>query len=262
MTDKVTKPRQRKRREKPKGLDREDRPIKKEPLANVDPNIEVSEPERKASASSSSSSLSSSEVALVPKQKAQESYKPQSEGDCLIALIRSQYRLPMLYQPSLADAFDHAFISHFVELNRSVRAYNQEMPWISHLPGLHWKASSSALKLSIRATSMAFYAKVQGNVPILTDSYKWYIMSLNSQRMALQKLYNKRVPNDEECLVPIILGLYEVYAGTAPISVFHHLTAATRILELRGPRACASGVLVPLFRALRVSDVGYLHPQQ
>jgi hypothetical protein len=270
MTDKVTKPRPRKKKEKPTVAIREDRLEKQQDLqSNVQDSAHTlqtqfhelhgaksaSEPEtaRKDSA------ISPLAIVLAPKQNPPNTQSLKVDGEDPITAIRSQYKLPMLYQPSLADAFDSAFVSHFVELNKGVQSYQQSIPWITLLPGLHTKAQTKALKLSIRAASMAFYAKVHGDVPILVDSYKWYTISLNIQRIALSKFNGSTIPTDEECLVPIILGLYEVYAGTTPTSVFSHLTAATKIVEMRGPRNCSSGVSLPLFRALRVSDVITTH---
>lgn len=119
---------------------------------------------------------------------------------------------------------------------------------------MHNNTKVPALKLSIRAASMAFYSKIHGEVQILVDSYRWYSKCLNTQRKALTTLGGTAMPTDEEVLVPVILALYEIYAGTAPTNVFQHLNAATRILDMRGPRNCSSGVSYPLFKALRISD--------
>ena len=111
--------------------------------------------------------------------------------------------------------------------------------------------------MSIRAASMAFYANVHGDPAIMVDSYRWYTLSLNGQRLALSKMDGSRIPGDDEVLVPLVLGLYEVYAGTTPTNVFQHLTASVKIIEMRGPQNCSSGVTFPLFKAMRVSDVSH-----
>jgi hypothetical protein len=72
--------------------------------------------------------------------------------------------------------------------------------------------------------------------------------------MSLSRLDAQKIPGHEHVLVPIILGVYEVYAGTTPMSVFQHLTAACKVLEMIGPRNCASGLPHQLLRAMRVSD--------
>ena len=190
-----------------------------------------------------------------------------SEGDVLppeaekaIATIRYQYRAPQLYQPSKiqGDALDMAFLQHFVELNQNTRNYTPEIPWLAHLPGIHRKAVKPAVKLSIRAASMAFFANIHHDSTILVDSYRWYTVSLNAQRMSLARLNSSgRIPDDEEILVPIILGLYEVYAGTTSDSVLHHVAAACEIIKMRGPENCKSGIVWPMFKAMRTSDVSH-----
>lgn len=179
------------------------------------------------------------------------------EAEQAIATIRYQYRAPQLYQPSKiqGDALDMAFLLHFVEMNQYTRNYTPEMPWLNHLPLIHSRAAKPAVKLSIRAASMAFFAKLHHDPTILVDSYRWYTVSLNAQRMSLFRLGQNRIPDDEEILVPIILGLYEVYAGTTSDSVLHHVAAACEIIKMRGPENCKSGLVWPLFKAMRVSDV-------
>lgn len=182
------------------------------------------------------------------------------EAEKAIATIRYQYRAPQLYQPSRiqGDALDTAFLLHFVEMNQNTRAYSPEISWLTHLPLIHSKAAKPAVKLSIRAASMAFFAKLHHDPTILVDSYRWYTVSLNAQRMSLSRLEGRnRIPDDEEILVPIILGLYEVYAGTTSDSVLHHVAAACEIIKMRGPENCKSGVVWPMFKAMRVSDVSH-----
>jgi hypothetical protein len=176
-------------------------------------------------------------------------------GEQKVLTIRNHYRLPTYYQPSMADALDKLFISHFLALNTGTRSYNAETPWIALLPGLNETAKSPALKYSLRAASMALYAQVHHEPPILVDSYRWYGHSLVNQHKALAKLNGSAIPSEEECMAPVILGLYEVYAGTSPSTVFQHLTAAARMIAMRGPRNCSSGDALPLFMAVRVSEV-------
>ncbi|KAF2117031.1 hypothetical protein BDV96DRAFT_644466 [Lophiotrema nucula] len=247
MTEKVTKPRQRKKKETVKNQEGAGA------VANV-PKPKPARPRIQIVKQEPTDAPTPLPLAVVRQPLASTPNNPQLEGEDAIRSIRFHYKLPMLYQPSQAEAYESAFISHFVELNRTVRSASQETPWVSQIPGLHRRATKPALKLSIRAASMAFYAQVHQEPSILTDSYRWYTMSLNTQRAALSKLDRDAIPDEEELLVPIILGLYEVYAGTTPTSVFQHLTAATRIFALRGPRNMASGVANTLLKAIRISD--------
>lgn len=254
MTDRVSKPRGRKKKPivKPNALTRRDA---SEPAQT---------PNRRDSALTTKSEPSDSETSLhnVP------SPVPFSEGGVLpleaekaIATIRYQYRAPQLYQPSRlqGDALDMAFLLHFVELNQTSRNYTPELPWLTHLPTIHSKAATPAVRLSIRAASMAFFAKIHNDPTILVDSFRWYTVSLNAQRQSLARLHKPgQIPDDEEILVPIILGLYEVYAGTTSNSVLHHVVAACEIIKMRGPENCKSGIVWPMFKAMRVSDVSLL----
>ncbi|KAF2624489.1 hypothetical protein BU25DRAFT_433425 [Macroventuria anomochaeta] len=253
MTDRVTKPRARKKK------------------AVTESNVVVPIQEDNASATTPSTRIDS---ALTTKSEPSDSEMllhnvplsaTSSNGDDVlppeaekaIATIRYQYRAPQLYQPSKiqGDALDMAFLLHFVEMNQNTQSYTPEIPWITHLPVIHSKAVKPAVKLSIRAASMAFFAKIHHDPAILVDSYRWYTVSLNAQRMSLSRLNGpNRIPDDEEILVPIILGLYEVYAGTTSNSVLHHVAAACEIIKMRGPENCKSGAVWPMFKAMRVSD--------
>ncbi|KAF2787250.1 hypothetical protein K505DRAFT_367511 [Melanomma pulvis-pyrius CBS 109.77] len=244
MTERVTKPRQRKKRDARAAVVVREDVVREPPAA---PRTEVCKLERTETAPPL-------QDIPYPTQKPALVQWPPRQWENAIAAIRWQTKLPSVYQPSQAHNLDLAFISHFVELNKGVRPYSPEIPWITHLPTFHTKATKPALRLSIRAAAMAFYANVHGDPAIMVESYRWYTMSLNSQRLALSKMDGKTIPNDDEVLVPIILGLYEVYAGTTPTNVFQHLTAATKIIEMRGPHNCSSGVTFPLFKAMRISD--------
>lgn len=252
MTDRVTKPRARKK----KAVTRPTVVTARNSAASAqDP------PSRRDSALTTKSEPSDSEPSLhnVPlSATSSDADVLSSEAEKAIATIRYQYRAPQLYQPSKiqGDALDTAFLLHFVELNQSSRNYSPEIPWLTHLPVIHSKAIKPAVKLSIRAASMAFYAKIHGDPTILMDSFRWYTVSLNAQRMSLDRLRGPgSIPDDEEILVPIILGLYEVYAGTTSDSVLHHVAAACEIIKMRGPANCKSGIVWPMFKAMRVSDV-------
>lgn len=252
MTDRVTKPRARKKKAVPKPTVV---PISHDVLRAQTPAS------RRDSALTTKSEPSDSESSLqsVPLSAASsEDDAFSSEAEKAIATIRYQYHAPRLYQPSKiqGDALDMAFLLHFVELNQTTRNYSPEIPWLTHLPMIHSNAIKPAVKLSIRAASMAFFAKIHHDPTILVDSYRWYTVSLNAQRMSLDRLNGPgRIPDDEEILVPIILGLYEVYAGTTSDSVLHHVAAACEIIKMRGPENCKSGVVWPMFKAMRVSDV-------
>jgi hypothetical protein len=252
MTDRVAKPKPRPRKKK----------TASKPMALVckdDANQSTVRRDSIQPKSESPEGGSPTSVVSWSNTASSESSSWSAEAEKTIAAIRSQYRFPALYQPSRAqaDALDVAFMSHFVQLNQSSRSYTPEIPWLTHLPTLHNNSVKPAVRLSVRAASMAFFAKVHNDPTILVDSYRWYTVSLNAQRTSLARLGGQRIPDDEEILVPIILGLYEVYAGTTSDSVLLHVAAAAEIIKLRGPDNCRSGIVWPLFKAMRSSDVCY-----
>jgi hypothetical protein len=247
MTDRVAKPRARKKK-----------PITKPTVAAYTNALPLRRDSPHQSSESSDGGSPTSVVSLSHAAGSEGSPWPM-EAEKAIAAIRYQYRAPTLIQPSKAqaDALDVAFMSHFVQLNQSTRSHTPELPWLTHLPTLHTNSVKPAVRLSVRAASMAFFAKVHNDPTVLVDSYRWYTLSLNAQRMSLARLGEGRIPDDEEILVPIILGLYEVYAGTTSHSVLLHVAAACEIIKMRGPSNCRSGVVWPLFKAMRSSDVGH-----
>lgn len=247
MTDRVTKPRPRKKKVTQSNVVV---PIHKgdAQTSRRDSTLTKSEP--------SDTETPLHDVPLSTASSKGESLPPNTEK--AIATIRYQYRTPQLYQPSKiqGDALDMAFLLHFVEMNQNTRSYTPEIPWLTHLPVIHSKAAKPAVRLSLRAASMAFFAKIHHDPTILVDSYRWYTVSLNAQRTSLSQLNNSnRIPDEEEILTPIILGLYEVYAGTTSDSVLHHVAAACEIIKMRGPENCKSGVVWPMFKAMRAADV-------
>ncbi|KAK7184008.1 hypothetical protein DPSP01_010466 [Paraphaeosphaeria sporulosa] len=251
MTDRVTKPRPRKKRElKTAHVVRTKN--EKEPSPNDEVLIKT-EP----GTPDPPSIVSALPVATPSSRKpsVEQVHRSELATKDAIAQIQRHYRLPALYQPSRAvsDALDVAFISHFVKQNNTTRKYTPDVPWITSLPNLHGATTKPAVRLSIRAASMAFYAAVHRDTTILVDSYRWYTMSLNCQRQSLARLSSTRIPDAEEILVPIILSIYEAYAGTTTTSMWPHMAAAAKIIELRGPTNC-TGITATLFRIMRVSD--------
>jgi hypothetical protein len=250
MTDRVTRPRPRKKRD-----------VKPSPAGQAAaPSVEVAV-KAEPGTPGPPAATSALPVATASSRKpssAQVHRSCEVPARDAIAHIKRHYRLPALLQPSRAvsDALDLAFISHFVQQNNTTRKYTPDVPWITSLPSVHGAATKPAVRLSIRAASMAFYAAVHRDTTILVDSYQWYTMSLNCQRQSLARLGAHSVPDAEEILVPIILSIYEAYAGTTTTSMWPHMAAAAKIIELRGPTNC-TGITATLFRIMRVSDVSW-----
>jgi hypothetical protein len=213
--------------------------------------------------------VSQKAVVLSPKAKAvapifRTSMESQtaaysSEMEKAIAIIRYQHQPPKFHQPirAVPDALDAAFLTHFVEANKGQRALAPEVAWLSQLHTIASKTTKPAVRLSLRAMSMAFYAKLHQDSSVLVDSWRWYQVSLKAQRMSIAHTMKcKTVPTEEEVLVPMMLALYEVNVGATQIGIQAHFSAAAQILYMRGPSNCKSGNIWPLFKTIRNSEVG------
>lgn len=51
------------------------------------------------------------------------------------------------------------------------------------------------------------------------------------------------------------MSLYELYVGATASGAMAHIAAAAQIMNMRGPSNCGSGVIWPLFKGVRSSDV-------
>ncbi|KAJ5041987.1 hypothetical protein J3E72DRAFT_413923 [Bipolaris maydis] len=167
--------------------------------------------------------------------------------------IRYHYRPPTFNQPSkaLSSILDNAFLTHYVELNHVKNGYAPELQWLVHLPEIFSNASKPAVRISLRAKSMAFYGKYHNDSSILIDSWRWYTVALSAQRNSIARMKKNDVPDEGEVLVPLILALYEIYVGATSAGLVAHLDAAGEIMKMRGPSNCRSGVIWPLFKAIR-----------
>ena len=96
------------------------------------------------------------------------------EAEKVITAIRYQYKPPRFNRPArvLPEALDNAFLSHYVELNKGTKTYAPEIQWLAHLRRIHGNATKPAVRLSLRAVSMALYGKLHNDSGILVDSWR------------------------------------------------------------------------------------------
>jgi len=100
--------------------------------------------------------------------------------------------------------------------------------------------------------------RVSGNASILAESYKWYGVGIEKQRKILQALQSeKRLPTVEDICNAVLLSFFEIACSTSSAAYFQHIIGAARLVEMRGPEACSSGILQQLFTTLRIQ---LLHP--
>jgi hypothetical protein len=247
MTERVAKPRGRKKKETTRAAIA----VRQKPPGNSDMGQNLDLPKIQPQQKSSAIDMP------VPNPMFPTERRYSADVERAVTAIRYQYRPPTFYQPAKVrpEALDAAFLAHYVQLNAGAKTYSPEIQWLNHLPRIHALATKPAVKLSLRAVSMAFYAKLHHDPTILVDSWRWYSISLNAQRMSLAKLKNDEIPEEGEVLVPLILALYEVYCGTTASGAMIHLGAAAKMMNMRGPTNCKTGAIWPLFKGIRNADV-------
>jgi len=252
MTERVAKPRGRKKKETTRAaLAVRGKDSTEDGQPSATPRIILAQDEV-PSRSTPSGQPSSSSYAALPSES-----RDNEKIEQAIVAIRYQYRPPMLNQPSriLPEALDTAFLSHYIELNKGGSQYAPEIQWLGHINQIHSNARKPAVRLSLRAVSMAFFGKHHHDPSILIDSWRWYTVALSAQRTSIARLKNDAIPDEEEVLVPLIMSLYELYVGATATGAMSHIAAAAEIMNMRGPSNCGSGAIWPLFKGIRSSDV-------
>ncbi|CAN9115445.1 unnamed protein product [Alternaria alternata] len=95
----------------------------------------------------------------------------------------------------------------------------------------------------------------------LSGQYQWHtsenIITIRAFSLTPggARLKKDAIPDEEEVLVPLIMSLYELYVGATASGAMAHIAAAAQIMNMRGPSNCGSGVIWPLFKGVRSSDV-------
>jgi len=132
--------------------------------------------------------------------------------------------------------------------------------WLAKLPALMATSFSSlTMKYSARATSMAFYGLLNGEIAIQTESRRSYTKALETRRKDLCRNVNVQQyasQSSEEALCATIMMCYfEIVNKTTPLAWMQHLDAAAAMLEMIGPEGCQSGFTHQLFRTVRLGAV-------
>jgi hypothetical protein len=172
-------------------------------------------------------------------------------------VIRSQFQLPP-HQPSRAEAFSHLFVSHFIE---SFGNPGEHPPfWHAKLPEFLTSPLPSPVKDSIRAAGMVFYGVLTRNVPIQTEAGRCYGKVLHNLHSLLQHktlptgdAATSAIPSDYMVVcASIMMCHFEMMASTSSDGWIHHIEAAARMLQIRGPKNCRLGLEHQMFLTVRL----------
>jgi hypothetical protein len=178
-----------------------------------------------------------------------------------VGYFNSQATIP--YQPSNAGTFEIFLIKQFLDFSRLNRGPASPTSWLTKLP--EWILSSQlpAFRCSIRASTIALHALLHRDIAAQKESCRWYVASLNRFRIHLKSRTEKGLvegnpnfaPEHEEILIPMFLCLFEAFTHATPAGIIQHLDAASKIVVLRGPHKCKSGIYHQMFVITRISNV-------
>ncbi|TVY35626.1 hypothetical protein LOCC1_G007129 [Lachnellula occidentalis] len=206
----------------------------------------------------STSTLDSSNEALQPVvQKATTDRLVLSDfNTSALTKVRNDVFLPTIpsyYQPSRAEAFEQLFFSHFF----SAYGHGIEMigacSWLAKLPSLIATSHSSpTMRYAVRATSMAFYGRLNASVSIQTEARRTYTKALETRRKDICRNTDANRTPEEALCSTVLMCYFELVVKTTPLAWMQHLDAAVAILEAVGPEACQKGLMHQLFRTVRL----------
>lgn len=175
-------------------------------------------------------------------------------------------QLPSIYQPFKVHGYQSLFIQQFIAAFFNPKATPARPNiWVYELPSVLSAAPSSALLCSIRAATMAHYGKRTGDAAMQREACHWYDKGLENQRlesheMELQLANGARAADkisEATICAPIMFSLFESLMTTSFTAWAQHMTAAGKMLELRGPEKCQDGIIHHLFRSVRIGSVSF-----
>ena len=175
---------------------------------------------------------------LKPKTRSSAFESQHEDQNPLFENAGKSRDLIFLYQPPSAAAAEQFLVSQFLGFSQPTAPRNVERSWLINLP--EWMTSSQVpvFRYAVRAMTTALHAKLHNNLSARTESYRWYIVTLNKYRTYLGDRTKKGlmkgepfVPGHEEILVPTFLFLFEALSHKESKDVLQHLIAACKILE-------------------------------
>lgn len=235
-----------------------------------------SKKKRPVTASSTSQSLSVASQRSEPSQQNDvEDIEPTKSVQKIQAFFDDSsgalhdVQLPSIYQPFQVPSYQEMFTHEFIFAFFNPKLHNPRLRvWVNELPSLLLSVSqSSALMYAVRAATIAHYGKRSGDVAVQTEACRWYDKGLKKQVHESQQT-QLRLTNGENLddklgvaaiCAPIMFSLFESLMTTSFAAWASHLTGAIKLLEMRGPDACRSGVIHQLFRTARLGAVSLPH---
>jgi hypothetical protein len=182
--------------------------------------------------------------------------------------------IPLVLATSAYD--EYCFVSNFTQLIASSRRnYSTLRPqsWIPKLPQLVATDSlPSPLKYALHAVALLYHAVTHNDSRAEEPAVRLYLAGIESYRSMLlgfqegkkvvalvseetQGSEAPRVSNIVAIFVPILFSFYEALQGAGSDAELLHHSAATEMLEARGPDKCVFGLAHSVMRSMRVKEV-------
>ena len=177
--------------------------------------------------------------------------------------------LALVKAPSLHELAEDNVLSRFLEFF-ATRA--RRSSWTLKLPQLRNNPDAHALRSSLRAVSLAYFAHVTQNRAVQVESLRHYGQSLARQRSALTRLpsFFCRLPSSAEVvsididattsalLATVILSYFELISPGSfikhiPSSTawINHTLASERLIAMLGPQCVSNDIVGQLFYSIR-----------
>lgn len=130
--------------------------------------------------------------------------------------------------------------------------------WLRRLPELLASPVPPPVKHSIRATGMASYGTLTGDLAIQTEACRWYAKALHSLHNLLRSRNQRDADTEDIICAPIMMCHFEMMAGTSPVAWMQHVEAAASMLVIQGPGNFCLGSEHEIFLTVRVFMVRIL----
>ena len=172
-------------------------------------------------------------------------------------------------RPAQPQLTEENLLTRFIEFfSRAARRSS----WTLKLPDLKQNPDAHALRSSLRAVSLAYFAHVTQDPAVQFESLRHYGQSLARQRSALTRLPNLYRPSTEVAstvevdvdaatnalLATVILSYFELISPSgfaqrdpSPAPWINHTLAAERLVAMLGPQSLSNDIIGQLFFSIR-----------
>lgn len=181
---------------------------------------------------------------------------PSSDPVKCMQIASLASKLPITSQPSRHDLFQDLYIANFISAQDTTMH-----PWLLELPKLTSTSSGHKSEFySIRAASLAFYAKLSRNTDLEVEASKWYSRGLVAQQQELHLAAKKSDyhPCRHKTIgAAMMFSYFESVICTVPMGWMQHYAAAIRMFDIAGPENCQTGLMHMFFCSVRIAAVGF-----